>query len=262
MENGLIEVSWLDVSISFGLVAVSIGLLYFQGIGMEKDLLIGAIRSLIQLGLIGYVLIILFNLKSLLVIIVLLVLMGLVAALTARGRIKKPFPNAVPVLWFSITVGSLIALGFITTITMRDPTALTPRYLIPLGGMIIGNVLNGMSLAAERFRSELISGRERVECLLSMGATAERASHMMKKSALIAAMIPTINSLMIIGLIQIPGVMTGQILTGNDPLMAAKYQIIIMFMIVGGKTMALSLGLKLIARQYFTSEHQLRPELL
>ena len=262
MEDSLIQVTWLDVFISCGMVVISLGLITAQRIGIQKDITIGAIRSLIQLGLIGYVLVFLFSITSLLLIFCLLILMGLVAAYTAKGRIHKPFPNAIPVLWFSISAGSILVVTFVTVLTMRDPTALTPRYIIPLGGMIFGNSLNGLSLGSERFRSELISQKERIECLLSLGATSERAAADSKRAAFVAAMIPTINSLMVIGLIQIPGIMTGQMLSGVDPLMAARYQIIVLFMLVLGKTLVLTFGLKFIAKQYFTGAHQLRTELL
>ncbi len=168
----------------------------------------------------------------------------------------------VPVLWISIATGTFFSVAYVTIVTMHDPTALTPQYLIPLGGMMVGNSLNALSLASERFRSELASNRDRVECLLSMGATSDRAASDCTRAAFTAAMIPTINALMVIGLIQIPGIMTGQVMAGVYPLTAAMYQLIVMFMIVGGKVIALSLGLKLSVRSYFTSEHQLRGELI
>jgi len=262
MESGLIDVSWLDVGVSLGLIVICIGIVASMRWGMEKDLIVGTVRTIIQLAITGYFLVFVFNVNSILFVIAILLIMGVIAAYTARGRVKQPFPNAIPVLYFSITLGSLFTLGFVTILTMSDPAALTARYLIPLGGMAIGNTLNGMSLAAERFRSDLESRKDKIELLLSLGATFDRAVAEFKKSAFVAAMIPTLNSMMIVGLIQIPGIMTGQILSGEDPLIAARYQIIIMFMIVGGKTVAMALGLNLMAKQYFTKDHQMRMELL
>jgi putative ABC transport system permease protein len=262
MEGELIIVGWADVLIALGLIAVAVGLTYFQGFGLERDLLVGTLRCLVQLVILGYVLVYLFRLESLWITTGILVVMALAAAFTARGRIKRPYPGAVPVLWFSITVGSFAALAYITVLTMRNPAALTARYLIPLGGMVIGNVLNGLSLSGERFRSDLAAQRDRVECLLALGATSDRAAADCTRAAFVAGMIPTINALMVIGLIQIPGIMVGQVLSGVDPLIAARYQLLIMFMLVGGKVVALSLALRLGARRYFTPDHQLRPELL
>lgn len=262
MESGLIAVDWYGVIIALGLVVVAIGLTWFNGFGMERDLIIGTIRSILQLAILGYVLIYIFAIRQVWLTALILLVMALIAAYTAKGRIKRPYPGAIPILWFCITVGSFTALGYITVIAISDPEALKPRYLIPLGGMSIGNVLNGLSLAGERFRSELESKRDRIEVLLSLGADSSRAARDSARAAFTAAMIPTINALMVIGLIQIPGVMVGLVMSGEDPLIAARYQMVIMFMIVGGKVLSLILGLKLSMRKYFTPEHQLRRELL
>ncbi len=262
MDGNMIIVEWVDVMIGLGLIAVAIGLSYFQGFGIQRDLAVGTLRCVLQLVILGYVLVYIFEIKSMWITAGILLVMALIAAQTARGRIKRPYPGALVVLWISITLATFFAVAFVTVLTMHDPIALTPQYLIPLGGMMIGNSLNGLSLGAERFKSELESKRDRVECLLSMGATADRAAADCMRTAFTAAMIPTINALMVIGLIQIPGVMTGQVMAGVDPLIAARYQLIVMFMIVGGKVIALSLGLRLSVRRYFTQEHQLRGELI
>jgi len=262
MDSGLITVEWLNVLIGLGLVAVSVGLIYAQGFGIEKDITIGIIRSLVQLAILGWVLKYIFRIESIWIVVLILLVMSLIGAYTAKGRLKKPYPGAIPVLWISMTAGSFFAVAYVTLLTLSDPLAMTPRYLIPLGGMAIGNVLNGITLAGERFTSELKSNRDRVEVLLSLGANSVRAAAECTRAAFVAAMIPTINALMVIGLIQIPGVMVGLVMTNQDPLVAARYQLVIMFMLVGAKTIALSVGLRLTIKKYFTPEHQLRSELL
>jgi len=262
MDNGMIIVDWLSVATGLGLAFVAIGLSYFQGFRMERDLIIGVVRAVLQLTILGYVLAYVFLIKSVWYTALILLLMAFAAAVTAKGRIKRPYPGAIPVLWISIAGGSFFAVTYITILTMADPQALTPRYLIPLGGMAIGNVLNGISLAGERFCSELESQRDRIEVLLSLGADSHRAAAESVRAAFTAAMIPTLNMLMVVGLIQIPGIMVGQVLTGTDPLIAARYQLLVLFMIVGGKTLSLTIGLRLAVRKYFTPEHQLRKELL
>ena len=262
MDTQMIIVSWPDVCISLGLVAVSVGLIISQGFGIHKDIMWGSFRSLLQLTILGYVLLYVFKITSLFILIGILVVMALVAAHTGRGRIKRPFPGALTILWFSIMAGSFFTVAFTTLLTMHNPLALTPQYLIPMAGMMIGNTLNGLSLGAERLKGELASRRDRVECLLAFGATADIAVKDCVRSAFAAGMIPTINSLMVMGLVQIPGIMTGQVLAGLDPLIAARYQLIILFMIVAAKTITLSIGLKFGARKYFTEAHQLRSELI
>jgi len=258
----LISVSWLDVLIGSGLIAVAIGFSYFQGFRLEKDLVIGAVRSVLQLVFIGYALMYIFNITSVWPTSGILLLMALIAAITARGRIRPPYPGAIPILWFSMAVGSFVSVAFITLIAIRNPQAISPRYLVPLGSMMIGNALNGLSLGGERFRSELLAQRDRVESLLAMGATSARAAADCTRAAFVAAMIPTLNMMMVIGLIQIPGIMTGQILAGVNPLDAARYQLLVIFMMAGGKVIVMTLALHLGGRKYFTRSHQLRTELL
>ncbi len=264
MSDGLIIVDWLDVLIGLGLVAIAIGISYFNGFGLERDLTIGVIRTVLQLTFLGFALKYIFEINAIWITALILITMAFIAALTAKGRIKKPYPGATMILWISIAAGSFFALAYISVLTMTDSEglSLTPRYLIPLGGMAIGNTLNGVTLAGERFRSELESKRDRIEVLLSLGADSTRASADCVRSAITAAAIPMINALMVIGLITIPGIMTGIVLSGKEPLTAASYQMLIMFMIVAGKTIAMTICLKLSMKSYFTADHQLRRELL
>jgi putative ABC transport system permease protein len=262
MNDSMINVGWINVVVGLGLVVIAIGLTYFNGFGFEKEIAYGIFRTILQLGILGYVLVYVLLIKQVWITVLILLAMSLIAAYTARGRIRRPYPGAIPVLWISISLGSFFALLYITMLTLSDPKALSPRYLIPLGGMVIGNVLNGITLAMERFRSELDGNKDRVEVLLAMGADSYEASRECAKASFVAAMIPMVNSLIIMGLIQIPGIMSGQILTGADPLIAAKYQILVMFMLLGGEVTSLALFLKLVVGKYFTPDHQLRRELL
>lgn len=263
MENlSLVSVSWYNALLGSGLIAVAIGLCYFQGFGLEKDILVGTIRMVLQLIFIGFALSYIFKIGSIWWLILILAVMALIASHTAWSRMKPAYPGAIPIMWISLGIGTFAAVGFITLVAIRDPVALSARYLIPLGSMVIGNALNGLSIGSERYRSELLSQKDRIECLLAMGATPSRATRESKRSAFAASMIPTINMMMVIGLIQIPGVMTGQVLAGVKPMDAALYQLLVMAMLVGGKVITMSLALRLGERKYFTSSFQLRTELL
>jgi len=264
MGDGLIPVDWLDVIIGLGLIAVAIGISYFHGFGLEKDIFIGALRSVVQLAILGYVLHYVFKIDQIWVVVLILLVMAFIGALTAKGRIKKPYPGALWVLWISITLGSFFAMFYITVVALSDSheVSLTPRYLIPLGGMAIGNTLNAVTLAGERFRSELEARRDQVETLLAMGADSRRASYDCMKASVTAGAIPMINSMMVIGLIQIPGMMTGILVSEGNPVNAAMYQMLVMFMIVGGQMSSMTMVLTLAVRSYFTKDHQLRRELL
>jgi putative ABC transport system permease protein len=133
-----------------------------------------------------------------------------------------------------------------------------PRYLIPLAGMIIGNSMTGAALAAERLAAEMYERRDEIEAALCLGATARSASREAVRSAYRAALIPSINAMAAMGLVFLPGMMTGQILSGTEPITAVKYQIAIMCVITGSVAVTSFLILLQGYRAYFTPAHQLR----
>jgi putative ABC transport system permease protein len=133
-----------------------------------------------------------------------------------------------------------------------------PRYLIPLAGMIIGNSMNGASLAAERLSAELYERREEIEAALCLGATARQASESSVRLAFRAALMPTMNTMAAMGIVSLPGMMTGQILSGTEPIIAVRYQIAIMCAITGAVAITSFLILVQGYRRYFSAAHQLK----
>jgi putative ABC transport system permease protein len=133
-----------------------------------------------------------------------------------------------------------------------------PQYFIPLLGMILGNALTGISLGLDRTMDMLDDGRGRVETRLAWGATAWEAARPVAAEALRTGMIPIINSMSAVGLVTIPGMMTGQILSGTAPALAARYQILIMFLIAGATAMGTALSVLLTVRVMFDRDHRLR----
>ncbi|MED6335091.1 MAG: ABC transporter permease, partial [Planctomycetota bacterium] len=137
-----------------------------------------------------------------------------------------------------------------------------PRYLIPFLGMVLGNGLTGISLGLERCLRELDEGRVRVECLLALGATRWEASRVVAGEAVRAGMVPILNSMTVVGLVTIPGMMTGQLLGGVSPLTAARYQILIMFLIAATTAGGVTVVVVLCLRALFDDTHRLRLERL
>src|SRR6185295_16144408 len=131
----------------------------------------------------------------------------------------------------AMLIGSGLTLAYVTQVVLRVSPWYEPRYLVPLFGMIVGNAMNGAALAAERLDSEMTSQRATVEAFLALGATPARAAAEPVRRALGAALIPSINGLMVVGLVQLPGMMTGQILAGASPLLAVRYQVVVAFML-------------------------------
>ena len=183
----------------------------------------GAARMLAQLLLVGYVLVFLFNTDSPLLVFGVLAMMIMVASWIALRPVGHDRPRLYLAALGAIIVGGVPTL-FLTTQLVIDVTPwYDPRYLIPLAGMIFSNSMNSVSIAAERFSSELSAGLNRVEA---------------RRKAFDAALIPLVNSLLAVGLVALPGMMTGQVLAGISPLIAARYQILVMCMLFGSSGIA------------------------
>ena len=136
-----------------------------------------------------------------------------------------------------------------------------PYAMIPIAGMIIGNGLNSATLTTNRLVAELEHREDEIETLLSLGAPPRAAVDGSIREAIRAALIPNINGLMLVGIVQIPGVMTGQIIAGVDPLIAVRYQIMIMYMWLTTATLANILTQGLVYKKFFTPLQQLKKEL-
>jgi putative ABC transport system permease protein len=134
-----------------------------------------------------------------------------------------------------------------------------PQYAVPLLGMILGNTLNGVSLGLDRLGSELASKRDQVDTLLALGANRWEAARAAVQQSVRTGMIPTINTMMVVGLVSLPGMMTGQLIAGQDPAQAARYQIMIMFLLAAGTSLG-TVGVVLLGYwRLFTHAHQFLP---
>ncbi len=211
-------------------------------LGLIKSLIWGTVRAFVQLTLIGYVLTYIFKLNSLGVIIPIILLMCFIASREATRRITKPLFNPGLVSFISLTASTFV-VGFIVVILIISPQPwYSARVMIPIFGMLLGNSMNGIALSLDRMCSEIHSHVNQVEQLLCFGATPWEAVMAYVRKAVTAGMIPTINSLMVVGLVSLPGMMTGQILAGMDPQSAVRYQFVVMIMIAA----AVAIGCLLI----------------
>ncbi|HEX3034923.1 MAG TPA: iron export ABC transporter permease subunit FetB [Thermodesulfobacteriota bacterium] len=258
----IIDLSYLDLAISLGLILIIVGLSRWQQLNLEGDLVVAALRTFLQLLAVGYILKYIFAINESHLIMLALLAMIIVAARTVVGRQKKQTKDLPYLVGFAITVGSGISVFVATQILLQIEPWYEPHYLIPLAGMVIGNSMNGATLAVERVDAEIEARKMEIEAYLALGATAKQAGVKSVRAAMKAAMIPTINSMMVVGIVSLPGMMTGQILSGTSPLIAVKYQIIIMYMIAFSVAASSLILANLRFRKYFTKDHQLREEAL
>ncbi len=262
MRPDFYVLTWNDLLVSLLFIAFSLFLIKKWKLGLENTLLIGTLRTFVQLTLMGYVLTWFFDQQHWAFMLALLLLMILIASYEGTRRQKDEIPYFFPAMLAALLGSALLILGTILLFILDVEPWYSPYAAIPIGGMIIGNGLNSTALTANRFVGELKHREKEIETLLALGATPKLAVYDSMKASIHAALIPNINAMMTVGLVQLPGVMTGQILAGIDPIIAVRYQIMIMYMWFTTATLANMIMLAIVYRQYFTNKNQLRRELL
>ncbi len=253
--------SFGDVSLSLLLMALAIAIARFKALGIEKSLVLGTVRTFVQLTLIGYALNFLFLATSIWVFVAVATAMLAVASWEAVRRQQVRIPRFYLITFVSLAVALAISTAVVVALIIRPDPWHSLVVTIPLSGMVLGNSLNVISLSANRFLSELRLRRDEVETALSLAAAPSLALHPMFKSAVSSALIPAINALMTVGLVQLPGVMTGQILAGMPPVEAIKIQIVIMMMWVTTGVVSGVISTTLLSRQLVNRRWQVRWEL-
>ena len=244
----------LSALLALGLVAVAVALSLYQRLDLERDIGGAVVRSFVQLTAIGFVIDFVFGLESPAYVALLLAVMVGFAGWTSARR-AKGVPRAFVFAVGAIGVATVATIGLLLLLRIVPPT---PRYLIPLGGMVIGNSMNTASLALSRIRDDVKARRLSIEAALALGATSRQAVSPILKASLRSAMLPLIDATKTAGIIFLPGAMAGMIIGGADPLEAVRLQIVVLYMLLGSVSIAaITVGL-LSYRSFFTPRHQLR----
>ncbi|MGE5576204.1 MAG: ABC transporter permease [Syntrophothermus sp.] len=245
--------SMVALAMALSLVGVSIVISANQRLVLEKEIMIGTIRAFIQLMAIGYVLKFIFDLRQWPYVLLMLAVMITVAGINAAKR-GKGIPHVFWLVTGSIAFGAAVTLGVLVGLRI---IRFEPWFVIPIGGMIIGNAMVASGLVLNRIQSEIAARRQEIRAALALGATARQAVDPALKAAIKAGMLPTIDSMKVVGLVQLPGMMTGQIIAGASPLQAVRYQIMVAYMLTAATAVTcVTLGL-VVYRKFFTAHHQL-----
>lgn len=252
----------LDWVLATTLLGYALALSLAQGLRLERTIAWGALRAFAQLALVGLALGWVLAQRSPWVVVGVLLLMALLAADGARRRVSLAVPRSRRIIFIAIAAAACAVLPLIVLVVLRLDPWWEPAHLVPIGGLLIGSVMTGSSLALDRLVGEVRARRAEVEAAVALGATAPQAARPAVAAAIHAAMIAPINHLMIVGVIQIPGVTTGLILAGQDPALGAGYQLVISYGIVSCVTIGATVTARLAARELFTPRGQLRAELL
>jgi putative ABC transport system permease protein len=255
--DSLIELSLVELVWAVGLMAIAIGLSAWQKLGLAGSLAFATVRTIVQLLVVGSLLTVVFQQKNPWVVLAVLLVMLTIAAIVARNRIGKDLPNVLPLVWGAIFISTVLTLSYTSFIVIRPLTWYDPQYLIPLTGIVLGNAMNGAAIAGERLSSTIQASRLEIETHLSLGASPQEAILQYRRAAIKAGLIPTINQMMVVGVVTLPGIITGQLLGGVSPLNAAAYQILIMFMLAFATLVTTLLVTSGLYRQFFNQAYQL-----
>jgi UDP-glucose/iron transport system permease protein len=249
-----IDVSLAEVAGSLALVAIAIGVSLWRRTDLEQDIGIAVVRSFIQLTAIGFVIQVIFDEDSLLLVAVLIAVMVVFGALTARNRARK-VPGAFVPLLIALALAGTATLGLVVGLGVFEPE---PRFLVPVGGMVIGNAMTGAAVALNRLGDDMHDSARRIEATLALGATARQAAAPIVRRSLRSGTIALIDSTKTTGLIFFPGTMVGMLLAGADPVDAVRLQLILLWTLLGAVAIAALIATTLAYRNFFTPAHQLR----
>ncbi len=228
--------------LSFLLISFSLLLSYMEGLRYEREILLSSIRVFFQLLLLAFLLEYMFNLKEFYQMFLALILMSLFASLVATERLRN-IKGIFGISVISITISSLSTVLILMLVGVLKGV---PNQVIPFGGLVIGNTLNAITIAMDRFSAEAKNRREEIEAKIALGATLRESMGDIIRDSIRAAMIPKLNFLKSAGIVHIPGVAVGMLLAGAQPMEAVLFQLVMLFAILFvallGGIMCMNLG--------------------
>ena len=249
-----------DIALAAVLIGLNALLFIWLRLKLERQLVIAALRMLVQLSLLALVLKTLFELASPIYTGLAALAMVLFAGYEVLGRQQRRLAG-----WWGYGVGasSILFAGTIVTVfalttQVRPDPWYHPQFALPLLGMILGNTMTGVALGLDTLSTRVARERPAIEAMLALGATRRAAFRPFVREAMRSGLIPILNAMSAAGLVSIPGMMTGQILSGVDPIEAVKYQILIMFLIAGGTGIGVVCAVHMAAARLSDNRHRLR----
>lgn len=256
--NGIIEIGTIQLIGAYVFLILLLYIVKRQGIAKEKEIIIASLRMTLQLILMGYVLVYLFAVNHYLLSLGVLILMEIFAIRNIYSRVKiRINPDLRRVIALAMFIGTTITIAYFLLVVINLQPWYEARYFITISGMVIGNSMTGISLGAERLIDGIKNKKDYIEGALMLGATPNQATRTIVNDAFTAAILPTINSMVGMGIVFLPGMMTGQILSGVSPLTAIEYQIAIMLGIMGSVSLTVFLLVQMGYKTFFNERSQL-----
>ena len=239
---------------ALALVSVAALISNRQKVGLEKDMITAVIRAFFQLIAIGYALEFIFASRGPFWILLVMAAMVGIAGYTS-GKRGRGVPGSYSVATAAVSAGAVCTVG---SLLLLKVFPFEPRYIIPIAGMIIGNSMTVCGLVMSRLRDDIKLQRIQIEAALALGATRKQAVSGQLRRAMATGMTPIVDNTKTVGLISLPGAMTGMILAGASALEAVQLQIIVMYMLIGAASFSGLTAAFLTYRRFFSGDHQLR----
>jgi putative ABC transport system permease protein len=249
-----ISITLCEVAASLALIAVATAVSFWQRAELEQDIAIAVLRSFLQLTAVGYVIQAIFDADSLWLVVALLAGMVGFGTWTAYGR-AKGVPGATVPIALALAAAAAVTLGLVLALGVFQAT---PRYLVPVGGMVIGNSMTAVAVALNRLADEMHDGRRQVEAMLALGATSKQAARSIVTRSLRSGMIPLIDSTKTTGIVFFPGTMVGMLVAGAEPVDAVRLQLVLLWVLLGAVALAGLIAVSMGYRGFFTDAQQLR----
>lgn len=249
-----IDISLGEVAAALVLVAIAIAVSFWRRADLERDIGVAVVRSFLQLTAIGYVIQLIFDEGNLLFVLALILVMIGFGTYTARGRAPN-VPDAALPLAAGLSLAGFATLGLVIALGIFEPEA---RFLVPVGGMVVGNAMTASAIALSRLGDEFEDSAPRIEATLALGATGREAAAPIVRRALRSGTIHLVDSTKTTGLIFFPGTMVGMLVAGADPIDAVRLQLILLYVLLGSVAISALVSTTLAYRGFFTRDHQLR----
>lgn len=255
-DNMQILLTVSDIALASSLMILVLIVSWRLHLKLTKTLLTAAIRTVVQLSFIGLILAWIFAREQWYEVLLILTIMTLIAGGAAKNRVKRSykglFTDTLIAVSTSAVLVTIIAIGLI----LQVRPWYSPQFIIPILGLILGNSLTAISLTSNQLIESFHEQQARIEMMLTLSAHPFEAVHEQIRGAIISGMTPTLNSMLVVGIVSLPGMMTGQILAGADPTQAVRYQIVTMFLICVSSTLGCTASALLIYRRFFNSKQQ------
>lgn len=252
------EISYAQLGLAYLFIVAVLLISAHARIGKEKEIAVACARMTVQLILVGYILTYVFSNPSPVLSLLIVFCMAAFAVNNIQRRVKAALsPRLKRLIAVSMWSSTAVCLLFFVLIVIGIRPWYDPQYFIPICGMILGNSMNGIALGATRLTKGFETLRPQVETALMLGATPKKASRNIMQDAFDSALMPTINNMVGMGIVSLPGMMTGQILAGNSPLLATRYQIGVMLAISASVALASVLLVEFGYKTFFNKKGQL-----